>query len=155
MGRIHRRTRRDESGFAGGAEAIAFGVLIFVFGTLVIAGAWGVIDGRLATTAAAREAARSYVEAGSETQAMDAARNAAESAMRGHSRELVDLEITPIRRGGTTFRRCNGIQVLVRARVPRAPIPLLSRAGGAYTVTSRHDEHIDPYRSGLTGASSC
>ena len=44
---------------------LPFGVLIFVVGSLLIANAWAVVDAKLATTAAAREAARAYVESGS------------------------------------------------------------------------------------------
>ena len=54
---------RDEAGQAGGLEGIAFGLLIFVLGTLLIANAWAVVDTKLAVTAAAREAARAFVEA--------------------------------------------------------------------------------------------
>ena len=54
---------RDERGQAGGVEALPFGLLIFVVGALLVASAWVVVDAKLAVVSAAREAARTYVEA--------------------------------------------------------------------------------------------
>ncbi|MBA2283441.1 MAG: hypothetical protein H0W25_19710, partial [Acidimicrobiia bacterium] len=56
-----RRLHRDERGQMGGIEALPFGLLIFVVGALLVANAWAVIDAKLAVTAAAREAARTWV----------------------------------------------------------------------------------------------
>lgn len=53
---------RDESGFVGGFEALPFGFLVFVAGTLLLVNAWAVFDSHLAASAAAREAVRSFVE---------------------------------------------------------------------------------------------
>src|SRR4029079_720569 len=54
--------RHTERGVVGGIEVLPFGFLIFVVGSLVIANAWAVIDARMAADAAARQAARAYVE---------------------------------------------------------------------------------------------
>jgi membrane protein required for beta-lactamase induction len=78
--------RRDESGQVGGIDGLVFGVLVFVFGTLVVTNAWGVIDAKLATTSAAREAARTYVEAASAGDAGPAAEAAAREAILSHGR---------------------------------------------------------------------
>jgi hypothetical protein len=51
-----------DDGFAGGLEALVFGVLIFVIGTLLVVNAWAVVDAKFATSSAAREAVRAAVE---------------------------------------------------------------------------------------------
>src|SRR5690242_7867104 len=87
--------RRDETGQVGGVEALAFGVLIFVLGVLVIANAWGVIDAKLAAAGAAREAARAFVEAPdadrAQNQAVTAALEAVAAQGRNPARAHVDV----------------------------------------------------------------
>ncbi|MBO0732079.1 MAG: hypothetical protein J2P57_22655, partial [Acidimicrobiaceae bacterium] len=79
------RPRRDsEEGFAGGAEGLLFGLLIFVAGTLLVANAWSVVETKLAADAAAREAARSYVGAPDARTAWGDARQAAAQAIAGY-----------------------------------------------------------------------
>ena len=39
---------RGEDGQVGGIEALVFGLLVLVLGTLVVANAWGVIDAKVA-----------------------------------------------------------------------------------------------------------
>lgn len=136
----------------GGIEGLVFGVLVFVFGTLLVANAWGVIDAKLAATSAAREAARTYVEAPSEDIARATAREAALEAIRAHGRrvERADPRLVEGR-----FGRCERITIEVRYEVPLIAIPLFGQAGRGITVTSRHSEVVDPYRSGLAGAAAC
>ncbi|MGI8683511.1 MAG: hypothetical protein ACR2MO_00130 [Acidimicrobiales bacterium] len=145
--------RRDECGQIGGIEGLIFGVLIFVFGTLVVANAWGVIDAKLATTSAAREAARTYVEAPSEAAAGPAAEDAAYAAIEAHGRrrERAHPSLVP----GSRFARCERITIKVTYEVPLIAIPLLGQAGNGITVTSQHSEVVDPYRSGLAGPAAC
>lgn len=143
---------RDECGQIGGIEAVTFGVLIFVLGTLVIANAWGVVDAKLAAGAAAREAARAYVEAPSPTAAEQAALTAATATIEGHGRSPSRMD-TPSVEGA--FARCARIRVTVRYHVPLIALPLLGRSGDGFTVSARHSEIVDPYRSGLPGESSC
>lgn len=140
---------RDERG-TGGVEALAFGVLLFVFGTLVVATAWGAIDARLATDAAAREAARAYVESSSQFVAADEARQAATQTLRGHKRQLTGLNIA-----SSSFSRCAPVVVSVQTKVPRVSLPLLGQPGGSYTISAEHTEVVDPYRSGLAGTAQC
>ena len=145
-------TRRDERGQVGGIEGLAFGVLVFVFGTLVVANAWGVIDAKLAATSAAREAARTYVESESESAAGPAAEEAAERAVTAHGRrwDRADVRLVDGR-----FARCEQVTIEVSYRVPLIAVPLLGQAGDGVTVTARHAEVVDPYRSGLAGAARC
>ena len=142
----------DEDGQVGGIEGLVFGVLVFVFGTLVVANAWGVIDAKLATTAAAREAARTYVEASSEATAGPAALHAAEQAIVAHGRRWERTAVTSL---GPGFARCQRVTIEVTYDVPLIAVPLLGQAGNGITVTSRHSEIVDPYRSGLGGTAAC
>lgn len=144
--------RRSEEGQVAGVEAAIFGVLVFVFGTLVVANAWAVIDAKLAAGAAAREAARTYVEARSASDAGPAAQLAAEEAVRGHGRQVERMELDRV---SGSFARCARVTLEVRYRVPVVAVPVLGQAGSGFTVASRHSEVVDPYRSGLRGEAAC
>ena len=146
------RPSRDERGQAGGLEALVFGVLVFVFGTLVVANAWAVIDAKLAAGSAVREAARSYVEASSSDEAGAAAQQAAEEAMRGHGRRVDRMALE---RTGGSFTRCARVTLQVRYRVPLVAVPLVGGRSGGFTVAARHSEVVDPYRSGPGGEATC
>ncbi|HCB36952.1 MAG TPA: hypothetical protein DEP66_01695, partial [Acidimicrobiaceae bacterium] len=54
-------TPADERGIVG-FEVLPFLVLVFMVGTLMFAQSWAVLDAKSATTAAARQAARTFVE---------------------------------------------------------------------------------------------
>ena len=77
------RRARGDAGQVGGFEALPFGVLIFVLGALLVTNAWAVIDAKLAATAAAREAARVYVESADAASAESLGVDAARSELRG------------------------------------------------------------------------
>ncbi len=143
---------RNQEGQVGGAEAVIFGLLVFVFGTLVVANAWAVIDAKLAANSAAREAARSYVEARSASDAGVAAQRAAEEAVKGHGRQVERMDLDRVQGG---FARCARVTLEVRYRVPMVAVPLLGESGSGFTVASRHSEVVDPYRSGLQGEAAC
>lgn len=147
-----RRRGWDERGQVGGVEGLIFGVLIFVFGTLLVTNAWGVVDAKLAATAAAREAARTYVEGTSAADADRAARQAAQEAIEGHGRrwDRATMELT-----GATFARCARITAQVRYEAPLIVIPLLGQHGSGFTVSGKHSELVDPYRSGLGAEGGC
>lgn len=143
---------RSEAGQIGGVEGAVFGVLIFVMGTLLIANAWGVVDAKLAASAAAREAARTLVESADPAGAGDEVTEVAVRTMTAHGRSADRVD-------GVTVTgqlvRCGRITVSVRYRVPLIALPLIGRAGSGFTVTGRHSELIDPYRSGLPGEARC
>ena len=107
--------RRDEAGFVGGLEAIVFGLLIFVTGTLIAASAWAVVDTKFATAAAAREAARSYVEAPMADQAGTDAVRAARAALAGYGRSP---GLATVRLVGGDFGRCHRITIEVGYPTP-------------------------------------
>ncbi len=75
---------RGDAGQVGGIEALPFGLLIFVVGTLLIANAWAVVDAKFATDAAARQAVRTFVEADDPASARSEARAAGLAAVQAH-----------------------------------------------------------------------
>ena len=147
-----RLDERGEAGQVGGVEAVIFGVLILVMGTLVIANAWGVIDAKLAAAAAAREAARAYVESPDASSAGALAEAAAAEAMTGHGRSADRLDLTLVSGG---FARCSRVVFEARYPVPLISIPVLGRAGTGFVARARHSEVVDPYRRSLPGGASC
>ncbi|MEO7443410.1 MAG: hypothetical protein ABIW46_07755 [Acidimicrobiales bacterium] len=143
---------RGEGGQVGGLEAVVFGTLIFVFGTLLVANAWGVVDAKLAAASAAREAARGYVESASPSDADAAATAAARDAIEGHGRDWGRAELTL---AGAPFARCARVTATVAYRVPLVVVPLLGQHGNGFTVSAQHAEVVDPYRSGLENEARC
>lgn len=143
-----RRVVRDEYGFSGGLESLAFGALVFVFGTLIILNAWAVVDARFATAAAAREAVRAVVEAEpgrSEEELVAHAQRAAVQALTAHGYAMEPtLEF-----GELTQDRCATIAVTVGLDVRAGIVPGFADAM-VYPVRSSHAEVIDPFRPGLT-----
>ena len=139
---------RNERGVAGGFEVLPFGLLVFVAGSLLLTNAWAVIDGTLAASAAAREAARAYVEAPSDAEGQAAAVDAARATIEGHGRNPERAEIRWA--VGPTFDRCASNTIVVEYRVPTFTVPFVGAFGaGVITTSGRHTEVVDPYRSGL------
>ncbi|HEX7166537.1 MAG TPA: hypothetical protein VF230_06120 [Acidimicrobiales bacterium] len=145
---------RDDTGQVGGFEGVTFGTLVFVIGVLVVANAWGVVDAKLAATAAAREATRAFVESDGPTSAdaLAHAEDAARAAIVGHGRSVARMELEP---EAAVLERCSRVTIAVRYRVPLVSIPLLGRFGRGFVTTGRHSEIVDPFRSGLAGTSRC
>jgi hypothetical protein len=142
---------RDQQGQVGGLEAIAFGLLIFVIGTLMVANAWAVVDAKFAVTTAARQAARTYVETGRSEQEAAAAANAAGLASLASSGRT-DEPAVAIR---GTYERCARIAVTASTKVPYVHVPLVGRTGSGFHVSATHTEVLDPYRTGITGEARC
>lgn len=150
MTRARARGRRghlgDQEGFVAGAEALIFGVLVFVIGTLIVVNAWGVIDAKFATSAAAREAVRAVVESSPGDDLQLRAERVAVSTLRGYGRSDSEVGVTPL--GVTTLERCAEVGYEVSVTVPAVAF-VGGMAVGDYTVSSRHYELVEPYRSGL------
>lgn len=144
--------RRGEDGFAGGFEGLLFGVLIFVAGTLLIAYAWGVVDTKTATGEAARQAVRTYVEAPDPATAAARAGAAADAALAGYGRDPRRAAIAVMT---GPFARCDRVTISVSYPAPVVDLPFVGTLGRAGSVTSRHSELIDPFRSGVPGTASC
>ena len=148
-----RRLHRDERGQMGGIEALPFGLLIFVVGALLIANAWAVIDARLAVTAAAREAARTWVESAGDARGEADAVAAGAEALEGHGRDADRLTLELDAPAG--FGRCAIVIVEASYTVPAVPLPWVGGFGSGITVTARHSERVDPFRDGLAGEAEC
>lgn len=145
-------TRRcsGERGQVGGIEALPFGLLIFVLGSLLITNAWAVVDAKFATDAAAREAARTFVEGSDEDRAFEDAQAAGRAAIDGHGRDPDRAVIAPV--GTFELARCERATFEAVYEVPALSIPLIGGFGTApFTVRSSHSEVVDPFRSGLDG----
>jgi hypothetical protein len=155
------RPSGDDRGQAGGIEVLPFGLLVFVVGTLLVANAWAVIDAKLAVDAAAREAARHFVEADVPDardfgDAEAAARRAGYDALAAHGREEArsSIELTGLESpdGQAGFTRCARATFTATYDVPVLRLPWIGGFGSGLDVTSRHSELIDPYRDGVPGS---
>lgn len=141
---------RGDGGQIGGIEAIPFGLLVFVVGGLLIANAWAVVDAKFATDAAAREAARTFVEARDPSAASREAERAAREVLTAHGRDGDRAAVREI--GGAQLTRCARITIEVSYEVPALALPLVGGWGPSpFTVRSRHSEVVDPFRSGVPG----
>lgn len=153
-----RSTRcRGERGQVAGIEAVPFGVLVFVSGSLLLVNIWGVVDTKFAADAAAREATRYLAEsAAAEVDAgrvRDHARALAVTTMEAHGRPgPVDVEVDP---AIGDIRRCARVRVTVRSTVPAIRIPFVGGHGRAFDVAASHTELVDPTRSGVAGEADC
>jgi hypothetical protein len=132
-------------------EALPFGLLIFVVGSLLVANAWAVVDAKFAADAAAREAVRVFVEAdpvgGDPTSR---ARSAGLDAIAGHGRDPSRATVQPV--GGAELTRCSRVTFEAVYEVPALTLPFIGRYGrGPFTVRSTSSEIVDPFRDGLPG----
>jgi hypothetical protein len=141
---------RDDRGQVGGIEALPFGLLIFVIGALIVVNAWGVVDAKFATDAAARQAARTYVEADPGTADADALA-AGREAIVGHGRDpdRATIRLVQVPDGG--YQRCVRVTYEAVYTVPAINIPIIGGYGSGFRVRSTHSEIIDGLRSGLPG----
>jgi hypothetical protein len=155
------RHRGGDGGQVGGIEVLPFGLLVFVVGPLLVANAWAVVDAKLAVDAAAREAARHFVEAdvpasGDFGDAEATARRAGYEALAAHGREEArsSVELTGLESpdGQAGFTRCARATFTARYDVPVLRLPWIGGFGSGLDVTSNHSELIDPYRDGVPGS---
>jgi hypothetical protein len=143
----------DDRGQIAGMEAIVFGFLLLVIGSLVLANAWAVVDAKYAATAAAREAIRAYVEAPDGETALIDADLAARSSIAAHGRDPSELRLTIDARG--EFGRCQVTTAEVALEVESVHVPFIGGFGRLFDIRATHSEVIDPYRSGLEGRAVC
>ncbi len=139
----------DEQGLAAGAEALIFGVLVFVIGTIIILNAWSVVDAKFATSSAAREAVRAAVEAPPGADLDATAETAAAAAFEGYGRDPTKVSVLWDGTGsGAVQARCAPVQYRVTTTVGVMMVPRLSNRL-TFDVSSVYSELIDPFRSGL------
>lgn len=146
------RRGTGEAGFVGGFEGLLFGSLLFVAGTLLVAHAWAVIDTKAATQEAARQAARTYVEAPSSAVALSSAETAAAEALAGYGRVPSRSEVNL---ASGSFGRCQRVTISVSYPAPLLVLPFVGRVGSGEEVRSVDSELVEPYRSGLPGSATC
>jgi hypothetical protein len=150
---VLRRWRRDERGQLAGAEALPFGLLVFVAGVLLVANAWAVVDAKMAASSAAREAVRAYVEAPVGEDAAARADVAGRAAIADMGRNPERLELAPVE---AEFTRCAEVRYEARYPVPFVTVPFIGGFGTGFTAVARHAEIVDPYRSGIPrGSATC
>lgn len=118
---------------------------------LVIADAWGVVDTKMAISAAARYAAHTFVEAPSPAVASQDATAAAlaDLAASGRTRSGATVSVTG------SLARCALVTVVVSYRAHLVRVPLLGLSAGHVTVRAHQSEMVDPYRNGLPGVAGC
>lgn len=144
--------RWGEDGFAGGFEGLLFGMLIFVAGMLLVAYAWAVVDTKTATGEAARQAARTFVEAPDGSAAAAQAQQAADSALAGYGKDPARAQVRLV---SGQFARCSRITISVTYPAPLVELPFVGAVGSGASVRSEHSELVDPFRSGLAGTAVC
>lgn len=145
---------RGDRGQVAGLEAVPFGILLFVVGALLVANAWAVIDVKMSVTSAAREAARSYVEAADHTTGSADADRAARDAIAAHGRDPDRAVVTgPI--GADAFARCRQVTFTVSYPVPALTLPFVGGLGGGFIVRATHSEIVDPFRNDVPGEATC
>lgn len=145
------RCARGEAGFAGGLAGLLFGLLIFLLGTFLAAYGWAVVQTKSAVVDAARQAARTFVEAPDAQDAYTSARMSADASLAAKGRDPARATLR-ISSGG--FGRCERVTITVSYPAPVVVLPISSVLGGS-TVSAAHSEIVDPYRSGLPGSAEC
>ncbi len=146
---------RGDAGQVAGIEVLPFGILIFVIGTLIATNAWGVVDAKIAAGAAAREAARAYVEAPDQPAATGRASQAAKDTIAGYGRDPNKVSLLVAHQGDQAWQRCVRVTVTVRYPVHTVSLPGFGGYGDGLEVRATHGELIDPYRSGLPAEGRC
>jgi hypothetical protein len=145
------RRARGDAGQVGGIEALPFGLLIFVVGSLLIANAWAVVDAKFATDAAARQAVRTFVEGSDDASAERAAVDAGLAAIEGHGRDPQRAIVRSV--GDAVLARCERVTFEAEYEVPAISLPFIGGYGTApFRVRSAHSELVDPFRSGVPGS---
>jgi len=143
------RPNSSEGGFVAGAESLIFGVLIFVFGTIMVLNAWSALDARFAAAAAAREAVRAVVDAPNDADLVQVANSAAATAFAGHGRDPADLEVVWVGDAdGPERARCGEVRFRVETTVDVVLLPRWS-SPPSFQVSALHAELIESYRAGI------
>lgn len=146
---VSRSRWHDQTGAVAGIEALAFGVLVFVLGTLLVANLWAAVDGRSAADGAARAAARAVVTGGLDGDPDARAHRAATDALSAHGVPAGRLAEVSLR---GALARCGVVEVTVAHRVPLVVLPSVATTRAGVTVRATHAAVVDPYASGLPAA---
>lgn len=137
-----------------GLEVLPLLVLVFVVGTLAFVESWAALDAKIAATAGAREAARTFVEhpAGRGAEAVTAAVRAGNDAIAGyHLAGIAEVRLV----GSARLRRCERAIFEANQRVPSLAPSLTPHERSEIVMRARSSEVVDPFRHGLGGRASC
>jgi len=143
-----------DRGQIAGIEAIPFGLLLFVVGAMLVVNAWAVIDVKMTVTSAAREAARTYVEAPDHATGAAAAGDAALDAIAAHGRDPARATVRGPT-GASSFERCQRVTFTVSYPVPAVTLPFVGGFGHGFDVRASHSEVVDPFRNDVPGEATC
>jgi Flp pilus assembly protein TadG len=148
---------RDDRGFGGGTEAVPFGVLVFVMGTLLLVNLWAVIDTKMALNAAAREHVHAMAEATNPSTAEADGRTAAQGVIQAWGRDPNALAVEPIEYPDGSWKRCGRIEVTLRYDLPLINIPLIGATWGPtpFAVRATRTERVDPFRTSAEVIGEC
>ena len=147
MSSLHllRSRASDDRGVVAGSDMLLFGFLVFVLTSLVIVNVWTVIDASLAVSSAAREGARTYVEADPNT-AWAEARARMDDVMADYGR--TSRAVPPSPPTIATYERCAVVTITAEYDVALINLPLFGDFGSLTRIDASHSERIDAYRSG-------
>lgn len=141
------RRCRGDRGQAAGIEAVPFGVLVFVTGTLLAVNVWSAVDTRAAVDAAARDYLRAYTAADGGVAARASGRRAATASLAAR-RSAVEARITD---PTEPFGPCRVATVTVELDTPAIRAPFVG-ALGTTTVRSVRRELVQPYGTAVDEA---
>ena len=144
-----------EAGLAAGAEALVFGVLVFVVGTLIAVTTWAAIDTRFATAAAAREGVRAAVTSPPDADPLASARAAVDAALDAHGLDPARAELELHGTLDIALERCQEVSLTVTYRLDAVRIPVIDTPALGFDINGRHTEVVDPFRSGLAIGGAC
>lgn len=140
--------RARERGAVAGLDALLFGTLILLTGTMLIVNLWSVIETRTALDAAAREYLRTY------TTSVDAPTAAARGE---HSvRSVLEQRGTPLHTlrieapDAARFGPCEPSTVHLAAVVPAVRVPFIAELGSTEVNVSA-TELVPPHRELVPG----
>lgn len=139
--RSRRSPAQEDGGFAAAVEA-PFAVLLLAATALMVVTFPTWFERRQAAVAAADEAARAVVLAGSWAEGAADAQTAVDEVAANYG--LADGDVHLELEG--TWERGADVTAHVTIGVPAASIPLVGSAGG-FSHTASHSETIEPYRS--------
>lgn len=136
-------TSTTERGAVAGLDALLFGTLILLAGTVLIINLWSAIETRTALDAATREYLRTYTASVDGPTAAARAEHAARTVLEHRSTPLQSLRIQPPE--VARFGPCEPSTVQLTATVPSVRLPFLDDLGTT-VVSVTATELVPPHR---------
>lgn len=139
---------KSQRGAVAGLDALMFGTLILLAGTLAVIHLWSIVETRTALDTAAREYLRSYTAARSGPDAVEAGGRAVDEVLRQRRTPLHDLRVRPP--DPLLFGPCESATVHLSARISGVRLPFLADIGST-TVEVTATELVPAHRELLAG----